>query len=99
MIEAEIKAALRASQVGGSHYTELAIQPRDIIYANRLGWDEGNIVKLALRHQNKGGALDVLKIADYALRILADQYGQNWSLVPVDSTALTDSTTAGKQAI
>lgn len=91
MIETEIKAALRASQIGGSHYTKLAIQPRDIIYANRLGWDEGNIVKLALRHQEKGGAMDVLKIADYALRILADQYGQHWTLAPVDSQANVDS--------
>lgn len=93
MIEAEIKAALRASQIGGNHYTKLAIQPRDIIYANRLGWDEGNIIKLALRHQDKGGAMDVLKIADYALRILADQYGQLWTIAPVDSVTQEDSTT------
>lgn len=53
-------------QVGGDHYKSLAIQPIEYIFKNKLGWCEGNIIKLITRHANKGQANDLDKIIHYA---------------------------------
>lgn len=61
-------------QIGGSHYKNLAIQPIEFIYANGLGFIEGNICKYAARHKNKNGAQDVEKIIHYAKLLLQLDY-------------------------
>lgn len=61
-------------QIGGSHYKNLAIQPIEFIYANDLGFIEGNICKYAARHKNKNGAQDVEKIIHYAKLLLQLDY-------------------------
>lgn len=63
------------SQVGGSHYKDLSIQPIEFIQANKLGFIEGNIVKYASRHKAKNGAEDVRKIIHYAKLLLKLEYG------------------------
>jgi hypothetical protein len=65
-----------ASQVGGDHYRKLAIQPVHYIHANKLDFLQGNIVKYATRHKDKGGAEDVRKIIHYARLILELEYGE-----------------------
>lgn len=64
----EVKASER--QVGGTHYKDLAIQPNEYIFANKLGWFAGNIVKYATRAGRKGGVpgtiQDIEKIQHYA---------------------------------
>lgn len=62
-------------EVGGDHYQK-KIQPWDFIFANNLGFDEGNIVKYVVRHKDKGGAEDIKKIISYAEHILRTQYGE-----------------------
>lgn len=62
------------SQVGGSHYKDLTIQPIEFIQANGLGFIEGNICKYAARHKNKNGAQDVEKIIHYAKLLLQFEY-------------------------
>lgn len=64
----------RDAQVGGSHYKDLPIQPRDYIIANKLGYDEGNIIKYVTRHKQKGGPLDIQKVIHYALMLLEQEY-------------------------
>ena len=64
------------SQVGGSHYKDLAIQPIEFIHANNLGFMEGNIIKYAARHKAKNGAEDIRKIIHYAKLILKYQYNE-----------------------
>lgn len=49
------------TQVGGSHYTDCAIQPISYIWANKLGFSEGNIVKYISRWKAKGGIKDLRK--------------------------------------
>tara|TARA_R100000655_G_scaffold47021_1_gene84000 strand:- start:105 stop:398 length:294 start_codon:yes stop_codon:yes gene_type:complete len=49
-------------QVGGTHYTSLAIQPAEYILGNELGKYEGDIVKYVTRWKNKGGIEDLKKI-------------------------------------
>lgn len=52
-------------QCGGSHYKNKAIQPIEYIFANKLGFAEGNIVKYITRWRDKGGVQDLEKIKHY----------------------------------
>jgi hypothetical protein len=63
-MESDLKAML-ARQVGGDHYTKMAIQPFDYIMENRLGWCEGNILKYLSRWQQKDGLSDLYKAQHY----------------------------------
>ena len=47
------------------HYNQLAIQPRDYITKNNLGYNEGNIVKYISRWRFKDGLVDLKKAQNY----------------------------------
>lgn len=59
-------------QVGGDHYKNKAIQPIDYIFANNLGFCEGNVVKYVTRHKEKNGLQDLEKAKHY-LELLISQ--------------------------
>jgi len=59
-------------QVGGSHYTNMAIQPVEYIVKNDIPYREANIIKYASRHKLKNGAEDIKKVIHYAEMILED---------------------------
>jgi Protein of unknwon function (DUF3310) len=59
-------------QVGGSHYRDLPIQPIAYIFANGLGFAEGNVVKYVTRWRVKNGIED-LKKAQHYLELLIQQ--------------------------
>ena len=65
------------TQVGGSHYKDMAIQPVEFCQKNNLNYCESNIIKYACRHKNKNGVEDVRKIIHYAKLILQLEYGVN----------------------
>lgn len=71
------KPNVLSTQVGGDHYAKYPIQPIEYIQANRLDFAQGNIVKLATRFRDKGGAEDLRKIKQYAEILLALEYGQD----------------------
>lgn len=50
------------TQVGGTHYSEMAIQPAEFIERNKLSFLEGCIVKRICRWRRKDGLQDLLKI-------------------------------------
>ena len=52
-------------QIGGTHYSNLAIEPIDFITANNLGFCEGNIVKYIARWKAKNGVEDLKKARWY----------------------------------
>ena len=52
-------------QEGGDHYTRLKIQPLEYIYANNLGFCEGNVVKYVTRWKYKNGLQDLEKSLHY----------------------------------
>lgn len=54
------------TQVGGDHYTKQAIQPIEYIWANGIGFSEGNIIKYVSRWKSKGGIKDLEKAAHHA---------------------------------
>ena len=53
------------TQVGGTHYQHLAIQPNEYITKNNLGWNEANVVKYITRWRSKGGVEDLRKARHY----------------------------------
>lgn len=52
-------------QVAGNHYKDLPIQPVEYIYANALGYFEGNVVKYISRWRIKNGIADLEKAKHY----------------------------------
>lgn len=53
------------TQINGDHYKDMAIQPSEFIYRNKLGWLEGNAIKYICRHAKKGGTQDIDKAIHY----------------------------------
>jgi hypothetical protein len=64
-----------ASQVGGNHYSKLAIQPIEFIHANNLDFFQGSILKYTCRHKDKNGVEDLKKVIHYAQLAAKLQYG------------------------
>ena len=64
-------------QVAGNHYKDLPIQPAEYIYANAMGYLEGNVVKYISRWRKKNGLDDLLKAKHYIdlLIELENKYG------------------------
>jgi hypothetical protein len=56
-----VKDTILGTQVGGTHYTDCKIQPIEYIWANGLGFSEGNIIKYVTRWKTKGGIKDLEK--------------------------------------
>ena len=64
-------------QVGGKHYKDCGIQPVEYIYANKLDYFEGNVIKYITRHRTRGeGKKDIEKAIHYAQMILQMEYSK-----------------------
>jgi hypothetical protein len=61
------------TQVGGSHYTDMVIQPIEYIFANDIPFAEGNIIKYVSRYRSKNG-LEDLKKARHMLNLLIERW-------------------------
>jgi hypothetical protein len=64
------ETSANAKQVSGKHYKEKTIQPWDYIYANNLGYFEGNCVKYVSRWRDKGGIADLQKAIHYLEKLI-----------------------------
>lgn len=53
-------------QVGGSHYKGYQIQPVQLYNQFNLGFGEANLIKYAMRYQDKNGKNDLEKVIHYA---------------------------------
>lgn len=47
------------------HYVAQGIQPIEYIYANKMGFLEGNVIKYVTRYRAKGGVEDLRKARQY----------------------------------
>lgn len=63
------------TQVGGSHYKDLKIQPVEYITANNIPYMEGNVIKYVTRWRDKGGLRDLEKAKHY-LEMLIEMQNQ-----------------------
>lgn len=59
------------AQVGGTHYSSLAIEPIQFIETNGLGYHEGNVIKYVSRWRNKNGIEDLRKAMWYIERLIS----------------------------
>lgn len=73
-----------STQVGGDHYSKLAIQPVEYITRNGLGFVEGSVIKYVTRHKAKHGAEDIKKAIHFLNLLLELEYGENGEDVKVD---------------
>ena len=73
MDKTEKKNALD-TQIGGSHYKKMKIQPIEYILANDIGFVEGAVIKYVSRWKSKNGVED-LKKARHLLDILIESKG------------------------
>ena len=60
-----------STQVGGSHYTKMKIQPYEYCHVNRMGYVEGTALKYLSRWRDKGGLEDLEK-AKHAIEWLIE---------------------------
>jgi hypothetical protein len=65
-----------SKQIAGSHYSDKEIQPWDFIYANNLGYFEGNCVKYVSRWKDKGGIDDLKKAIHYLEKLIELEQGK-----------------------
>ncbi len=52
-------------QIGGSHYSKMAIQPIDFILKNEIPFCEANVIKYICRWKSKNGVEDLKKAKQY----------------------------------
>ena len=60
------------TQVGGSHYTRLSIQPMQYSMANELNALQHTIIKYVTRYQDKGTTLQDLAKAKHCIDMLIE---------------------------
>lgn len=63
-------------QIGGDHYSKMAIQPLTYIQANKIGFEEGNVIKYVSRWENKNGVEDLKKARDILDKKIAFEEAQ-----------------------
>lgn len=60
----------KKTQIGGDHYSRLAVQPIEVINMCRLNWQMANAFKYIARYRFKNGRQDLAKAYDYLQREL-----------------------------
>ena len=74
-------------QVAGDNYKDLPIQPVEYIYANALGYFEGNVVKYISRWRKKNGIADLEKAKHY-IELLIELESRKWAPTTTSLTLL-----------
>lgn len=67
-------ALASGTQVGGSHYSSMAIQPAEFIHKNGIGFLAGNVIKYVSRYKAKGGKQDLEKAGHYVRLLIEKEY-------------------------
>lgn len=60
------------NNVHPTHYTNKGIQPIDYIEANKLDFNEGNVIKYVTRYKDKNGLEDLKKAKFYLERLISN---------------------------
>jgi len=73
----ELEDSQMHTQVGGSHYKDMAIQPVEFIHKNGIGYMEGNVIKYVSRWREKNGLEDLKKARHYIDLLIEMESGKN----------------------
>ena len=65
----------KKDKINPDYYVDMKISPYEYITANRLNWEQGNVVKYISRYKGKNGAEDIRKAIKYAEMLLEREYG------------------------
>jgi len=71
----KLKSSTRSK--GSGHYKHGAIEPIDYIFAHRMGFAEGNVVKYITRYKHSGKGLEDLRKALHYLEMLIEDVERN----------------------
>lgn len=63
-----------STQIGGSHYTDLVIQPMEYSMANNLDALQHSIIKYTTRFRSKDGVEDLKKARDCIDMLISWEY-------------------------
>lgn len=63
------------TQVGGSHYKDMVIQPAEFNQKNKIPYCEANAIKYICRHRGKNGKEDIDKAIHYLEMLKEMEYG------------------------
>ena len=64
-------------QVGGDHYSKMAIQPVEYCFRNNIPAIEAGVIKYVSRHKYKGHAEDIRKAIHLLEILLKLEYGED----------------------
>ena len=90
-----------ADQIGGDHYKHGGIEPLFFAEVNGIPFCAANVLKYLVRHELKGGKLDIEKALDYCRKAIAlydkspawkRHRGDEWTIIPglfIESNKLT----------
>ena len=73
-VDVDVSSSPFDTQIGGSHYKNLAIQPMEYALKNKLDYAQSNVVKYVTRHASKGGKEDLLKAIHNIELMIAHYY-------------------------
>lgn len=76
----------KKTQIGGDHYSRLAVQPIEIINLCRFNWQLGNAFKYIARHAFKNRHQDLAKAYDYLRRTLHYGLDEFYQPRPISGT-------------
>lgn len=62
------------TQIGGSHYKDMAIQPVEFAMKNNLNYCQANVIKYICRYKEKNGLEDLQKAKHYIDLLIEHEY-------------------------
>lgn len=62
------------TQIGGSHYKEMSIQPAEFAMKNNLNYCQSNVIKYICRYKHKNGLEDLEKAKHYIDLLIEYEY-------------------------
>lgn len=72
------------NQIGGSHYTDLQIQPDEYAHRNGLNFMQGNAIKYITRYKFKNGKEDLLKAISVIQKLIQFEYHDGYTADNLD---------------
>lgn len=84
------------NQIGGNHYSKLAIQPMEYALKNNLNYAQSNAIKYITRYKDKGGIHDLHK-AIHCIELLiqheseAQSIAAGWTPGAIEAAAFRKS--------
>jgi hypothetical protein len=70
-----VRSDIRNTQIAGTHYTKLGIQPMEYALANNFNYLESFALKYLSRHRNKNGRQDLEKLLHCVELLIEVTYG------------------------